>query len=157
MYIRWEILNFSTILPRETRFFFVWCEIKQLFGNFQAGLAELLFRKFRIPLIVLTVYFLLCVSHHVWILLDQQSTAQSVGWPAPLTTLFIIQRMCKHSPFPCQFFPNMINYILIVLQSRPSIIISTNDPHWKWVILDSMRIWNGFRNVCQLNKQITSN
>lgn len=62
---------------------------------FQAGLAELLFRKFRIPLIVLTVYFLLCVSHHVWILLDQPNTVQSIGWPAPLTTLFIIQRMCK--------------------------------------------------------------
>lgn len=44
----------------------------------------------------MTLYFLLCVSHHVWILLHPQNSSQSAQWPALLTTLFIIQRMCKY-------------------------------------------------------------
>lgn len=64
---------------------------------FKAGLAELLYSKFRASLIVLAVYFLLTLAHHIWIIVDQHKTPHKHQWSTSLTTLFIIQRICKET------------------------------------------------------------
>ncbi|XP_031624565.1 transmembrane protein 138 [Contarinia nasturtii] len=60
---------------------------------FQAGLAELLYSKFRTSLIVLGIYFILTLSHHIWIIIDHHKTPNRHDWSTSLTTLFIIQRI----------------------------------------------------------------
>lgn len=64
---------------------------------YQTGLADLLYSKFRGPLWALMIYFVLSVSHHVWIVFNYQQMPFSFQWPTPLTALFIIQRLCKLS------------------------------------------------------------
>lgn len=68
---------------------------KKMDFNFQAGLAELLYSKFRAALIVLAVYFLMTLAHHIWIIIDHHKTPNKHEWSTSLTTLFIIQRICK--------------------------------------------------------------
>lgn len=62
---------------------------------YQTGLADLLYSKFRGPFWALTIYFLLSVSHHIWIVFNYEQMPHSFQWPTPLTALFIIQRLCK--------------------------------------------------------------
>lgn len=62
---------------------------------FQAGLAELLYSKFRASLIVLGLYFILTLSHHIWIIIDHHKTPNKHDWSTWLTTLFFIQRIGK--------------------------------------------------------------
>lgn len=80
---------------------------------FQAGLAELLFNKFRFPLIILATYFVLCVSHHVWIVFNYNKTAYIFQWPTALTTLFIIQRLCKYITIMYFFFMVLLKIFFI--------------------------------------------
>lgn len=81
-------------------------KINFLFHFFKAGLAELLYSKFRAALIVLAIYFVLTLSHHIWIIIDHHKTPNKHEWSTSLTTLFIIQRICKskHSD------PSFLNY-----------------------------------------------
>ncbi|CAD7085918.1 unnamed protein product [Hermetia illucens] len=60
---------------------------------YQAGVAELLYKKFRIPLLALTTYFLLSVAHHVWIVINHSKGPFTFQWPAGLMALFIIHRL----------------------------------------------------------------
>ncbi|XP_055387169.1 transmembrane protein 138 [Condylostylus longicornis] len=60
---------------------------------YQAGVAELLYKKFRLPLIVLTIYFMLCVGYHVFSVMSHDKSPYSFQWPAGLTALFILQRL----------------------------------------------------------------
>ncbi|KAG4068202.1 hypothetical protein HA402_008843 [Bradysia odoriphaga] len=60
---------------------------------YQTGLANLLYSKFRGPFWALTIYFILSVSHHVWIVFNYERMPYSFQWPTPLTALFIIQRL----------------------------------------------------------------
>lgn len=62
---------------------------------FQAGLAELLYNKFRAPFIIVVTYFLLCVSHHIWIVVSHSRAPFFAQWPTSLTVLYIIQRICE--------------------------------------------------------------
>uniref|UniRef100_A0A336KRN4 Transmembrane protein 138 n=1 Tax=Culicoides sonorensis TaxID=179676 RepID=A0A336KRN4_CULSO len=67
---------------------------------YQAGLADLIYKKFRCPLIVCGMYFTLCVSLHGWLIIGKWSYA--FEWPKALTALFIIQRL--FSPLYYYFF-----------------------------------------------------
>lgn len=61
----------------------------------KAGLAELLYSKFRAALIVVGLYFVLTLAHHILIIIDNHKTPNKHQWSTGLTTLFIIQRIRK--------------------------------------------------------------
>ncbi|XP_062541723.1 transmembrane protein 138 [Armigeres subalbatus] len=60
---------------------------------YQAGMAHLLYEKFRVPLLVAMTYFLLCITLHIWQVVDHNKSPYLFQWPKALTALFIIQRL----------------------------------------------------------------
>lgn len=58
-------------------------------------MAHLLYEKFRVPLLVAMMYFILCISLHTWQVVDHHKSPYLFQWPKALTALFIIQRLCK--------------------------------------------------------------
>ncbi|XP_055641792.1 transmembrane protein 138 [Toxorhynchites rutilus septentrionalis] len=60
---------------------------------YQAGMAHLLYTKLRVPLLVSMLYFLLCISLHIWQVVDHHKSPYLFQWPKALTALFIIQRL----------------------------------------------------------------
>ncbi|XP_019549910.3 transmembrane protein 138 [Aedes albopictus] len=60
---------------------------------YQAGMAHLLYEKFRVPLLVAMTYFLLCITLHTWQVIDHNKSPYLFQWPKALTALFIIQRL----------------------------------------------------------------
>lgn len=61
-------------------------------------MAHLLYEKFRVPLLVAMTYFLLCITLHIWQVVDHNKSPYLFQWPKALTALFIIQRLCKVTP-----------------------------------------------------------
>ncbi|XP_029412146.1 transmembrane protein 138 isoform X2 [Nannospalax galili] len=60
---------------------------------FQAGLVNLLFRKFKGTIILIAVYFALSISLHVWIMNLRWKNSNSFVWTDGLQTLFVFQRL----------------------------------------------------------------
>ncbi|XP_055597125.1 transmembrane protein 138 [Uranotaenia lowii] len=60
---------------------------------YQAGMAHLLYEKFRVPLLVAMIYLLLSISLHTWQVVDHHKSPYLFQWPKALTALFIVQRL----------------------------------------------------------------
>lgn len=60
---------------------------------YQAGLTSIINRQFRVPVIVTLIYILLSISLHICTILS--GTYQEGVWPKYITTLFVIQKLCK--------------------------------------------------------------
>lgn len=59
---------------------------------YQAGLTEIINRQFRGPVLITLVYIILSISLHVCSVFNVQ---QEGVWPKTITTLFVIQKLCK--------------------------------------------------------------
>lgn len=60
---------------------------------YQAGLTEIINRQFRGPVLITLIYIILSISLHVCsVYFDVQ---QEGVWPKTITTLFVIQKLCK--------------------------------------------------------------
>lgn len=62
---------------------------------YQAGMANLLYEKFRTPLLISMTYFFLSIALHLWQVLGHSNEPYQFQWPKALTALFIIHRLCK--------------------------------------------------------------
>lgn len=60
---------------------------------YQAGLTEIINRQFRVPVLITLIYILLSISLHVCTIV--YDVYQQDVWPKTITTLFVIQKLCK--------------------------------------------------------------
>ncbi|CAO1370040.1 unnamed protein product [Diamesa serratosioi] len=60
---------------------------------YQSGLTSIINKRFRVPVLITSVYILLSVILHVFILLNDQTTSM-YDWPKAVTALLIVQRLC---------------------------------------------------------------
>lgn len=60
---------------------------------YQAGLTGIINRQFRIPVLITFVYIVLSICLHVCTI--YYDVRQEGIWPKAITTLFVIQKLCK--------------------------------------------------------------
>ncbi|KFB48125.1 transmembrane protein 138 [Anopheles ziemanni] len=60
---------------------------------YQAGMANVLYEKFRTPLIISMTYFFLSIALHLWQVVGHAEAPYQFQWPKALTALFIIHRL----------------------------------------------------------------
>lgn len=60
---------------------------------YQAGLTSIINRQFRVPVLITLVYIILSISLHVCII--YYDVYQEGNWNKTITTLYVIQKLCK--------------------------------------------------------------
>lgn len=60
---------------------------------YQAGLTYIVNRNFRLPVFITSVYIVLSISLHICTI--YYNVYQEGFWPKTITTLFVIQKLCK--------------------------------------------------------------
>lgn len=58
-------------------------------------MADILYRKYRICLLVILIYFMLCIRSHVWTSFHYQLIEKNEEWPVYAIILHNLQRFCK--------------------------------------------------------------
>lgn len=75
---------------------------------YQAGITSILYKKFKSPVIAAVLYLILCISLHSLIVLNEQTSIYQ--WSKELTTIFMVQRLCK---FACLSLSSMFLIIFL--------------------------------------------
>lgn len=118
----------------------IWVLIQQKIINFinlQAGLAQLIYKKFRCALIICFLYFTLTSLHGFL------TIGKWFDWPEALTALFILQRLCKFKRILNHDLPNLYVLFLNFLQSLHYTTTFSKDRHCGWVTPDFTIILTG--------------
>lgn len=89
---------------------------------YQRGIFDLMYTKFRTPIVALTIYFILCISHHVLIVCGHSKTPYSFQWPMLLKALTIVQRICEINV--CFSYIVLINNYISVNSSCTNLLLS---------------------------------
>lgn len=80
----------------------------------------MLYSKFRAAFIVLALYFVLTLGHHIWIVVDHHKTPNKHEWSTPLTTIFILQRIGKcHCRSVGRVFATVKHLFLFLISVSP--------------------------------------
>lgn len=62
---------------------------------YQVGMADILYRKYRLSLLVVLIYFILCTRDHVWMSFNYNLIEENIEWPLIALILHDLQRFCE--------------------------------------------------------------
>lgn len=91
---------------------------------YQAGLTSIINRQFRGPVFITLVYIILSIGLHTFTI--YYDVYQDGIWPKTITTLFVIQKLCKFNHWPdwrrmfMNVFPFRVSNQLLLLQALDS-------------------------------------
>lgn len=112
-------------------------------------MADILYKKHRVSLLVILTYFALCVGDHVWITSNYQSDERNAIGPLILHNS---QRFCKTLPLN-----SPIHHLTIPLfQSPASTTFSSNGPAWKCP-RSLIRFRRNYKDIKNLNSNSRRN
>lgn len=58
-------------------------------------MADQLYRKYRLSLLVILIYFILCMRDHVWMSFNYELIEKNEEWPSYSLILHNLQRFCE--------------------------------------------------------------
>lgn len=113
---------------------------------YQAGLTEIINRQFRAPVLITLIYIILSISLHVSSVYFN-SVQQEGVWPKTITTLFVIQKLCKQAR-------KRLNSLMFSLSFQGAQLTSTSssDQSWLSAIRDITRTLSGSTSSCGESK-----
>lgn len=62
---------------------------------YHVGMADILYRKYRLSLLVVLIYFILCTRDHVWMSFNYNLIEENIEWPLIALILHNLQRFCE--------------------------------------------------------------
>lgn len=68
---------------------------KVIVDFFQIGMADSLYNKYRVAILIIIIYFILCIRDHVWVSFNYNLLENNAEWPLIPVLLHNLQRFCK--------------------------------------------------------------